>query len=289
MGIDLRLPNIKGATEKERLSQLESYMRQFVEQLQWALNSLETASAHGAMAPKTTSKAVAQTGEKAVDANATFNAIKHLIIKSADIVTAYYEEINKKLVGEYVAQSDFGTFKEYTEQNIDANSKGIEQSFSNTQTIESDLESVNSALSDSIASVANKAASDLESVTSSLGDSIDVIRKDVGAIDSYVSTVEAHIRSGELEQVNGVPVYGIEVGQRNTINGEEQFSAYARFTSSKLSFYNQSGFEVAYISDRQLYISNVCVLVSYKIGGIMDIVQPNGDVVTLWVGIGGDA
>ena len=289
MGIDLRLPNIKGATEKERLSQLESYMRQFVEQLQWALNSLETASAHGAMAPQTTSKAVAQTGEKAVDANATFNAIKHLIIKSADIVTAYYEEINKKLVGEYVAQSDFGTFKEYTEQNIEANSKGIEQSFSNTQTIESDLESVNSALSDSIASVANKAASDLESVTSSLGDSIDIIRNDVVEIDTYVSSVKAHIRSGELYQVNGVPVFGIEVGQTISENGVEVFNKYARFTSSRLEFFNNSPEPVAWFSDNELYVNKVRALLSSQIGGILEEVQPNGDVVSKWVGLGGNA
>ena len=352
MGYDLRLPNIKGATEKERLTQVESYLRQLVEQLQWAMNSLEVVSANGVNnTMKTASKGSSQALEKAVDANATFNAIKHLIIKSADIVSAYYDEINKKLVGEYVAISDFGTFREQTEQNIEANSQWIEQSFSNIQAIESniqivndtlsseiqnvgisvenvnstlsanieavasnaanevenakaalrdsiddkaseiasEIEDVSSTLSNNIDSVSQKAASDIESISSSLRESLDELSDVVGGIDAYVLDVKAHIRSGQIDTIGGVPVFGIEVGQKILKDGVEVYEKFARFTSSKLSFYDHNDVEVAYVSDRQLYISNVCVLVSYKIGGIMDIVQPNGDVVTMWVGIGGDS
>lgn len=312
MGYDLRLPNIKGATEKERLTQVESYLRQLVEQLQWAMNSLEVVSVSGVNnAMQTTSKGSSQALEKAVDANATFNAIKHLIIKSADIVSAYYDEINKKLVGEYVAQSDFGTFKEYTEQNIEANSKGIEQTFSNIQMIESnveivntslrdciddkaseiasDIESVNSALSGKIDSVSEQATSDIERIESGLGEDIGGLRGTVDEIDKYVVDVKAHINAGLIDTVNGIPIYGIEVGQNINQNGVVVYEKFARFTSSRLSFYDSNAVEVAYISDRQLYISNIQVLYSYKIGGILDTVLPNGDVVTKWVGIGGDS
>ena len=272
MGYDLRLPNIKGATEKERLTQVESYLRQLVEQLQWAMNSLELVGTSGVNnAMQTTSKGSSQALEKAVDANATFNAIKHLIIKSADIVSAYYDEINKKLVGEYVAISDFGTFREETEQNIIANSQGIEQTFTNIQTIYKET------------------ATDIENVNTSLLESLDKLNEVVSGIDAYVLDVKAHIRSGQIDTIGGVPVFGIEVGQKILKDGVEYYDKFARFTSSKLSFYDHNDVEVAYVSDRQLYIGNVHILYSYKIGGIMDTVQPNGDVVTMWVGIGGDS
>jgi hypothetical protein len=54
-----------------------------------------------------------------------------------------------------------------------------------------------------------------------------------------------------------------------------------------VAFFDQYGNEVAYISDRKLYISDVEIKGSLKEGGFKDIVMPNGEVVTKWVGIGG--
>jgi hypothetical protein len=111
------------------------------------------------------------------------------------------------------------------------------------------------------------------------------IKTDIETIEYTLVEVNAHIRSGLLYyDDNGTPVYGLEIGQRNTIDGEEVFNKYARFTSDRLSFYDQNDSEVAYISDYKLYIRNVEITGSYKIGGFIDIVQSNGDVVTKWVG-----
>ena len=68
---------------------------------------------------------------------------------------------------------------------------------------------------------------------------------------------------------NEIPVYGIEVGQRNTVNGVEVFNKFARFTADRLSFYDQSGEEVAYISDFKLYITNAEVTGTLKLGGFL--------------------
>lgn len=228
MGIDLRLPNITGATEREQLVQIRSYLYQLSSQLQWALNTIETpASQNVVVANQSPQKIMA---EKSEDAEATFNSIKALIIKSADIVDAYYEEVNNRLTGLYVAQSDFGEYIEATEAKITANSKNITQHYTDLQNVIPDLEKINFTLAES----------------------------------------QAHIKSGVLyEDDDGLPVYGLEIGQRNTIDGEEVFNKYARFTAGRLSFYDQNDREVAYISDYKLYITHVEILGSLKGGGFL--------------------
>lgn len=242
MGLDLRMPNINGATEREQLAQIRSYLYQFVPQLQWALSTIETSSQS-----HVTQQVIngTTTSKPAASSEATFNAIKSLIIKSADIVEAYYEEINSRLQGLYVAESDFGTFVEQTNQDLNQTSTYIEQLFANLQAIVTDIENLEHALIE----------------------------------------VDAHIKSGLLYYDDkGVPVYGLEIGQRNTVDGVEVFNKFARFTADRLSFYDQNDTEVAYISDYKLYIRNVEITSSYKIGGYQDIVTEGGGVVTKWVG-----
>ena len=237
----LRYPYITGKSDREQLVQIKSYLHQLVGQLQYALDNVGTSSANAVQsAPKSTVQAPAAK----VDAEASFSAIKSLIIKSADIVQAYYQEINSRLEGLYVAESDFGTFVEQTEQNFFQSSTDIEQLFTNLQQIFTDIENLNFTLAE----------------------------------------VDAHIRSGLLYHDNGVPVYGLEIGQKTSIDGVEVFNKFARFTADRLSFYDQSGTEVAYISDYKLYIRNVEITVSSKIGGYVDIVTAGGGVVTRWVG-----
>ena len=243
MAYDIRLPNITGATEKEQLKQLRSYLHQFVEQMQWVLNDISM-NQGGAATVQGSQQANTSKSDGEKDGVATFDSIKALIIKSADIVDSYYEEINRRLEGEYVAQSDFGTYKEETSQEIIETSKSIERVFKNLQTIE---------------------------------DTIDNIA--FNTVD-----VTAYIRGGELDTVDGIPVYGLEIGQTDTIDGEEVFNQFARFTADRLSFYDQNRSEVAYISDYKLFIKNVEITSSYKIGGFVDTVMANGDVVTKWVG-----
>ena len=246
MSIEIRLPNITGTTEKEQLSQVKSYLYQLAQQLQWAIGYIGTSNGTDTSATKASNSS--QVGlPSGVVAQSTFNAIKPLIINSAEIVNAYYEAINQKLEGEYVAVSDFGTYSEKTAQEIEANSTGIESLYSNVQQIITDIETM----------------------------------------EYNLIEVNAHIRTGLLYYDDvGVPIYGVEVGQKNTIDGEEVFRKYARFTSDRLSFYDQNDVEVAYISDRKLYISDVEVLASFKIGGLKEFVLPNGDTVEKWVGRG---
>ncbi len=184
-------------------------------------------------------------GEDKKDNTVNFNELKALIIKSADIVNAYYEKINARLTGEYVAQSDYGTFVELTEGQFKATSTDIEQLFTNLQQIITDIDNVESTLIE----------------------------------------VNACIKSGLLYYNEaGIPIFGLEIGQTNEVDGVKVFSQYARFTADRLVFYDYNGREMAYISDKKLYIDNIEVASSFSIGGFVETVQPDLSVVKRWVG-----
>ena len=137
MSIDIRLPNITATDEAGQLSQIRGYLYQFAEQLQWALNTMEK----GVGAEEVELKnAVGEMVEKTEEAKAqdTFNSIKDLIIKSADIVESYYDQINDliNLSGEYVASSDFGTYTKETNNRLDATDTYIQQNLYTKETID---------------------------------------------------------------------------------------------------------------------------------------------------------
>lgn len=285
MGTTLRLPNITGPTERERLSQMQSYLFQLVEELNWALQNVDTSN-DTVVNPTPRSLMPSVGGSYGVmpvgdDPQSTFNAIKSLIIKSADIVEAYYEEISKRLEGVYVAESDFGTYKQETSQDIVESSTNLNRVFNNVQEIKTGVDSSLEKLSEEVGKVDAKAVE----TAKALGEDIKKINDGLKSITSTLVEVTANINSGILyTDVNGVPVYGIEVGQRTTIDGVEVFNKFARFIADRLSFYDRNGIEVAYISDRRLYIYNVEVTGIFKMGGLVSTVLPNGDVVEKWVG-----
>ena len=118
------------------MGQMKSYLYQLVEQLNWALNTVESAQAGS------TSAAVAYTESKPAtpqEAEETFNSIKALIIKSADIVKAYEETIRTDFDGYYVAESDFGTYVEQTHASIETNSEGVTEHYKSIQKINDEL------------------------------------------------------------------------------------------------------------------------------------------------------
>ena len=179
---------------------------------------------------------------------ASFNEIKALVIKSAETVSAYYEKVSRKLEREYVAQSAFGEYKESAAQDIQENADAIGQLFQNVQQILTDIE---------------------------------------GLENTFVQ-VNASIKSGLLYyDSNGAPVYGLEIGQKTKLDGVEVFNKFARFTAARLSFYDQNDNEVAYISDRKLYITHVEVRGSFTMGGFVKTVLPDGSTVKKWVRQGG--
>ena len=229
MSVDIRLPNITGRTETEQLTQIKSYLYQFAEQLQWALKNVEGGGNSSNVLYQSTSATAAATNTVA----SNFNELKALIIKSADIVEAYYEKIDAllKLSGEYTAYSDFGIFKEQTLNLISANSSQIQQNIANLQAIFDTDGNIKAEL-----------------------------------------LVNGHIYSGIIEYAkDGEAIVGIEIGQTTTENGVQVFNKFARFTSEKLSFYDAMVQDepVAYISNYKLYITNAEITGTLKLGGFV--------------------
>lgn len=287
--VNLRLPNINGLTEKEQLLQIRSYLYQLAGDLQFALS--ENGSSSISVVAQSKNGKAGSSDIPNMNANSVFAVLKPLIIKSADIVNAYYEKIYTKLEGKYVAQSDFGTYKEETKQVIEGNSTGISQAFTNIQTIDTDLQGVftdvqtmDGKVSGELSSVKKNIEDTTKTLSESINDaekelseSIDGVSKDLGnkisALGTKVDallTVDAYIKSGLLYyNEEELPVYGVEVGQTNNVNGVDTFKKFARFTADRLSFYDKNNEEVAYISDYKLYITSVEILYNLIGGGFM--------------------
>ena len=241
----IRYPNINGKNDAQKLEQMKSYLYQIVEELNFHFDKAGTAGGSVSSYPSTTNEAVQP--QRKTDPVSTFNDIKALIIKSADIINAYYDEINSRLESVYVAESDFGIYAEQTSNSIEANSTAIEQFYTDLQQIITDIENA----------------------------------------EYTMIEVNAHIRSGLLYyDEQGAPIYGLEIGQRTELDGAEIFNKFARFTSEKLSFYDSNGYEVAYISDKKLYITHIEVTGSFSQGGFVDITMADRSVVTKWIGGG---
>lgn len=258
---DFRYPNITGKTTEEKVAQIGSYLHQFVEQLQWAMDSINTNT--NVVVSSTASKSAsttAATGNAIIDSQATFNAIKSLIIKSADIVEAYYDVMVETLLGEYTALSEFGEFKNTTMAEFQKSSTGREEIYKNIQEISTDITEKYDGLLDG------------------MNDEIGNVKETSEYAKKYILDMEAHIRTGLLAE----GTYGIEVGQKNIINGVETFNKYARFTADRLSFYDQNDTEVAYISDRKLYITDAEVRGTLKLGGYL--VDTTNGLAFKWVG-----
>lgn len=224
MSIDIRLPNITATDTEGKMSQMQSYMHQLVEQLNWALSTVDNAIQGNTSNVVMTSQSISKSEEEAAD---TFNSIKALIIKSADIVTAYEETMMKDFNGKYFAESDFGKYLEETHALIEENSHNITETFNKVETI-----------------------------TNTDGNGI------LDKLDADVRETNTYIKRGYLgEYINGdrkgQTANGIAVGETITnANGLPEFKGCAWFTAGRLSFLDESNYEVAYISSNKLYITD---------------------------------
>lgn len=207
--ITVRPPVLAGGTEREQLQSLRGYLFQLTEQLNFALNQVERTAPE---APEKKRKAVSEEQTPA----ALFTTLKPLIIKSAEIVEAYSQELSRRLEGKYVAQSEFGTYVRETEQTIRETEEMITRDFRSIQSIQTQ----------------------------------------VAALDRSLLDISAYIRTGLLyENDQGEGTYGVEIGQQVQTDGAVTFRKFARLTSDCLSFYDQNDVQVAYISDRKLHVT----------------------------------
>lgn len=251
--MNLRYPNITGKTPLEQISQLRSFLYQLVDQLNvgesGGLTIVQQNGATGAQTPGGT----AQVSPQGSTPMSTFNQVKSLIIKSADIVNAYYEEINRRLEGVYVAESEFGTYQEQISQEIKETAGGIERAFIDIQRIEGELQQT-------IGTSAN-------------------IRS------GLLFTVGEETLEPELGQTlpDGSKVFGVEIGQSTTVDDVEVFHKFARFTAYGMTLYDNNEKLSAYITDSKMNIPNAVIKNSLTRGGYQETVKADGSIVEKWV------
>ena len=219
--MSIPLPRQITGSGQEQLRQIQSYLFRLSQELELALGTVDKQLLTLRDTAAQTERTV-QAVSESQNPKAQFSSLKALIIKSADIVNAYYEEISRKLSGEYVAQSDFGTFRQETRQEIRENSQEITRAFSNMQVIEDTLAELNGA----------------------------------------VTQVNAWIKTGKLgEDQDSVPIYGVEIGQQTEKDGIVAFQKFARLLADRLSFFDRNGLEVSYIGEESMHITRAEVSV----------------------------
>ena len=226
--VDIIKPNINATTESGQLSQIRTYLYQVSEQLNWALNTISSDNASSAVTIEKTGGA----SKSPEEVQASFNDIKSLIIKSADIVEAYYSTISKRLTGEYKALSEFGDYSKKVDALYEIGPEYMKTKFENVESINSTLDELGSNLNTVIENTA------------------------------YITVGKVY------DNPDGGAVYGLKIGQKDTANGEEVFNQFATFTADRLSFYDNNGTEVAYISDTEMVITNAKIKYALLFGEV---------------------
>ena len=121
--VNLRPPQLTGGTEAE--------------QLQYAFDGVQAPAGSRNAAPAPAAPVTPQ----AVNAG-----LKALILKSAQVTQVLEQRVAQRLEGKYVAQSQFGTFRQETSQQLTANSRGLTQQFENVQQLTSAVTELDSGL-----------------------------------------------------------------------------------------------------------------------------------------------
>lgn len=205
---------------------LYSYLYRMAEQLNVALGELEGGGVDGSArlpaAPHL--PAIAQTAQ---------DELKALIVNTAETLHREMDRLETVLRSDYAAVSNqWGVYKEQMHNTITATAEGIVQQYGFTADIES-----------------------LEAQASGFA--------------QYRISTEGFIRQGFLERnAAGVPIIGIAIGQGLTgietvVDGQrvlelDETQSCAFYTAERVSF-RIGGREVAYLSNRRLYVADVQV------------------------------
>lgn len=240
---DFRYPFITEKDPAKQLKQIESYLRQLVDKL-----NTESRSSTGQVV---SAGAIGSSGQKKPNgqnkspAEATFDEIKSLIIKSADIVDALYETYTKRLDGHYVAQSDYGVFVEQSMAEMQTSAARISTTLQKIESLEASDGEFQSMTRENMSQLAQQAESIQISVTSILTNGADKVKTQMGytfddeglriqragaAIENLLDNTGMYVtRSGEtILQANADGVVATDVTVRNylVIGNHARFENY---------------------------------------------------------------
>ena len=233
-------PALRGEPQQQ-IALMSSYLFRLSEMLNVALNSLSAGSYTSAAEVQ----AVRQSGKEKVEASdatvASYNELRGLINNTSIYVHTELDRLSTELERQYTAISnDWGTFQENISSSIEATAEGIVQNY----------------------------GYDAE---------LQTLHEEAAGFSAYKISTEGYIRQGFIDyDENNIPIVGIAIGQgltstKVTINGVEyqkidSTASCAFYTATKVSF-RINGQEVAYVSNRKLYIGDVEITGSVVLGG----------------------
>lgn len=217
---------------------LYDYLYQMVEMLnlQEQANTADNTVATGASVPRE-----GEESRETARLDAQYDALKSLVIKTAQTTVKELEQLSARLTGSYVAISDFGKYMEQLNAYIEANPDSITQYYSFYSELKNNIGEAQAAF------------------------------------DRYTNETEGYIKTGIVYyDEGGMPVLGVAVGQNLTAREVtlpdgttqteiDQTAFRATFTAKKLSFW-QDDLEVAYVSNNRLYITGITVLDKMTLG-----------------------
>ena len=246
----LPMPPAPVGSAAQQLQAQYSYLFQMAQQLNLALERLEGGGAVRVAAVPTGAAGAAE-APSAAEQKQQYDNLKSLIVRTARQIRSEMDQVRLELAGEYVAQSDFGTYLQKLNSSIAAQPDAMTQYYSFVSDLQADMEAVSAAFS------------------------------------GYRVESEGYIRTGIVSYDGAVPVFGVAVGQDlvvQEVDGQpvvEQKNFRAVFTANKLSFW-QDAVEVAYVSNNRLYISNITVLQGVTLGRWE--ISDRGGLAFQWIG-----
>ena len=226
------MPPYPTGSVAQQCAQQYAYLFQMAQQLNMALDQLETAG--GEDIAQKRAAAAREKGSEPTQKE-SYDKLKSLIVKTAETVERGMEQITAQMSESYVAVSDFGSYVERLSAYLEANPEAVTQYYGFYSELKADMAAVDAAFAD------------------------------------YKVDTEGYIRTGIVYYDGAVPVYGVAVGQNLTateVDGErvvDPNNFRAVFTATKLSFWQDST-EVAYVSNNRLYIHDITVLGSLELG-----------------------
>ena len=251
-------PYVADESPEQAIRRLHSYLYQAAERMNEALQLVDqsvadTASAAQAQLDSVTTALQGTTQRMSNNAQQALmreaESLRSLIIDNANLIHRTEQNILQELHSSYVAQSEFGTYKE----------QAVAQ----------------------MAQTADNAITEYNASETIIG-----LQSDAEAAKTFQRDYDAYIKTGLLfRDGQGNRVYGVAVGENLTrvtqiVDGVEEVvlersGLSAVFTATKLSFY-QNGSEIAYLSNHQLYITQITVLERLQIGRLLLTVDTSG-------------
>lgn len=260
MAIKIETPKKFSGTEKEQILQVYAYLFRLSENLNIALNNL-TADSFAEAEKKNLLNIGGGTSDGDNDEQASlansYRELRSLIINTAEIVRGEMDKLSTQLNSRYEAiSSEWGTYQENMSSSIEATAEGILQSYGYDAKIET-------------------------------------LQEAAVGFSQYIITTEGFIKQGFIDyDANNIPIIGIAIGQgltttKVTINGEEyeqidDTQSCAFYTADRVSF-RINGQEVAYISNRKLYIHDVEITGTVVLKGEWSI-DPTVGLLIQWIG-----